>query len=264
MDSNARLSSRFLRFVIGMLALLTLPPVSPAALPQQSGGPYTLNPSVISGGGGASTNGNLRIEGSIGQKLLGTSSAAPFSIDSGFWPNAVPCPSTLTPAAQFFTTSGGTGSVNVIALSFCSWTASATDSWITITSADSGTGNAVIDYEVRENFTASARQAFISISGRNQLVVQDGGLGEDCDYAISPKFESFPANGGVGTINVSAAERCAWQGVASTSWITITSNSVGIGSGVISYTVSANPDATGRKGTINIGGKPVAVKQKGN
>jgi hypothetical protein len=124
--------------------------------------------------------------------------------------------------------------------------------------------NDVVTYEVRENFTGSARQASINISGANHIVVQDGGLGEDCGYSISPRFQSFPANGGSGTINVIAAERCAWQAIASTTWITITSNSVGIGNGIASYTVAANPGTGGRKGTITIGGQVFAVKQKGS
>jgi hypothetical protein len=95
------------------------------------------------------------------------------------------------------------------------------------------------------------------------MLAQDGGLGEDCGYSISPTFQSFSANGGSGTINVIAAERCAWQATASTTWITITSSYVGIGNGPVSYTVAQNPGAGGRKGTITIGGQVFAVKQKG-
>jgi hypothetical protein len=252
-----------------LLVLCAFPPATPhfnlaPSAFAQSGGTYTINPSVTSGGGGVSTNGNIRIEGSIGQSVLGTSSAASFSIDSGFWPNAVSCPSALFPLSQFFATSGGSGSVNVIALSSCDWMATASETWITITSADSGTGNDVVTYEVRENFTASARQAYISISGSNQLIVQDGGLGEDCGYFVNPGFQSFSANGGSGTIDVLASDRCAWQAVASVSWVTITSLDVGIGSGAVSYTVGQNPGAGGRKGTIIIGGQVFAVKQKGS
>lgn len=88
-------------------------------------------------------------------------------------------------------------------------------------------------------------------------------MGEDCGYLISPTFDSHPASGGSGIINVRAAERCAWPAVSDVGWVTITSTSVGIGNGIVSYSVSANPGALGRKGTITIGGRVFAVKQKG-
>ncbi len=174
------------------------------------------------------------------------------------------CGYVVMPASKFFTTAGGAGSLNITTSSSCSWTASASDSWITITSTNAGAGNFVLTYEVRENFTGSARQAYVSVSGTNQIVVQDGGLGEGCGYSISPTFQSFPAGGGSGTTNVVAAQRCAWQTVASVPWITITSSGVGIGNGTVSYSVAANSSAGGRKGTITIGGQVFGVKQKGS
>ncbi len=235
----------------------------PSVFMQQQGGPYTINPSVVAGGGGSSANGNTTVEGSIGQGALGSSSGGSYALDSGFWPNAVSCPTALASSADFFTLSGGSGSINVIAPGFCSWSVTASDTWITITSADTGSGNDTITFEVRENFTSSARQALINISGLNHIVVQDGGLGEDCGYSIAPLFESFPAHGGSGTIQVFAAERCAWQAVSSVGWVTITSANVGIGDGSVNYSVAANPGVPGRKETIIVGGQAFAVKQKG-
>src|SRR4030095_8341905 len=39
--------------------------------PLQSGGNFSITPSVIAGGGGTSTNVNMRIDGTIGQSVLG-------------------------------------------------------------------------------------------------------------------------------------------------------------------------------------------------
>lgn len=88
-------------------------------------------------------------------------------------------------------------------------------------------------------------------------------MGEDCGYSISPLFQSFPAHGGSGTIQVIAAERCAWQAV-SVGWVTITSVNVVIGNGTVNYSLAGNPGGSGRKGTIIIVGQTFAVKQKGN
>jgi len=92
--------------------------------------------------------------------------------------------------------------------------------------------------------------------------VQDSGLGEDCQYSISPAFTSFSANGGTGAIQVVAEERCAWQAIASENWITITSSGIGIGNGTVNYTVGTNSGLSGRAGTIVVGGKVFSIKQK--
>lgn len=94
-------------------------------------------------------------------------------------------------------------------------------------------------------------------------MVQDGGLGENCGYSISPLFASFSALGGSGTIQLIAAERCAWQAASSVGWVTTTSVNVGIGNGTVNYSLAANPGVSGRKGTIIIGGQAFAVKQEG-
>ena len=43
----------------------------------------------------------------------------------------------------------------------------------------------------------------------------------------------------------SAAERCAWQAIASSAWITITSTNVGVGDGAVTYSVASNPGGPG-------------------
>jgi hypothetical protein len=255
--------SSYLRRSLLVAACAVLTSVSSApTFFAQSGGGYVIHPSVVPSGGGASSNTGMRIEGSIGQNVLRNSTATPFTVRAGFWPNAVPCPFGVSPRAQFFTIAGGTGSVNVIAPGFCSWTASASDSWITITSSDNGTGIDMVTFEARENFTGSARQALITVSGLSQIVVQDGGLGDDCNYSVNPSFRSFSATGGSGIANVVAEERCAWQAVSSDSWITITSIGVGVGSGSVTYAVESNT-GPGRNGSLIVAGKIMSVKQKG-
>jgi len=186
-----------------------------------------------------------------------------YTLEGGFWPNAGPCPFSLSPLGEFFTQTGGPGSLNVIATASCSWSASTKADWISITSNESGVGNGVISFEARENFTGSPRQAVISISDINHFVVQDAGLGDNCNYTISPLFFAFAANGGTGFINVSAQDRCAWQAASSENWISFSGINVGIGNGRVNYSVAANPRQLARGGTIIIAGKVFAVKQKG-
>jgi uncharacterized delta-60 repeat protein len=168
---------------------------------------------------------------------------------------------TISPQSQYFSLTGGPGSISVTSTS--SWTAVSRDSWITITSEDNGNGNGTIDFEVRENFTGSARQATINIAGQTSTIIQDGGLGEDCIYSIYPKSQAFARGGGAGTINMTAEGRCAWPATTNVSWITITSGSAGVGDGTVAYTVAANPGSVGRAGKIIVAGQTFNVKQKG-
>src|SRR5205085_1849885 len=116
---------------------------------------------------------------------------------------------------------------------------------------------------IRENFTGSARQGALVIGDYRQTIVQDGGLGDDCGYSVSPSFATYPASGGAGSLQVIAEERCAWQAVSAASWVTVSSGSVGIGNGVVTYTVAANAAAAGRSVKLTVAGKSLAVKQKG-
>lgn len=68
----------------------------------QSGGAFTITPTVIAGGGGESSGGSFKIEGTIGQAVAGTNSTnSPFSVRGGFW-----MPQALSPTAASVSISG--------------------------------------------------------------------------------------------------------------------------------------------------------------
>jgi hypothetical protein len=164
-------------------------------------------------------------------------------------------------SSQFFLSNGGPGSVSVVTGSACSWDATASDNWIVIVSENAGTGNGIVDFEVRENFTSSARQGTITVGGQSSTIVQQG-MGASCSYTISPLFATHESGGGGGSVSLTTQAECGWQAVSSASWITITSASVGMGNGTVSYSVEPNPGPSGRAATITIGGKVLAIKQK--
>jgi hypothetical protein len=174
------------------------------------------------------------------------------------------CTAQVSPTSQFFSSMGGSGSVNLATSNTCSWSVSNNADWITITSPATGTGPATVTFEVRENFTGIPRSAALIIAGQSFTVVQGGGSGEECDYLISARFQTFSAAGGAATINVSTTSQCAWQAASNASWITITSNGVGIGNATVTFSVAANTTGAGRKGSITIAGQSFSVKQKGN
>ncbi|MBI1764831.1 MAG: hypothetical protein HYR56_25755 [Acidobacteria bacterium] len=65
--------------------------------PAQSGGSYNLTQTVIPGGGGVSTNGSTKLEGSLGQSITALSSGGQYTLASGFQTSNCPAV-TLTTA----------------------------------------------------------------------------------------------------------------------------------------------------------------------
>src|SRR5262249_5896753 len=61
---------------------------------------------------------------------------------------ASPCSYSISPSSQNFSHPGGTGAISVSSTTGCPWTAVSNDSFITITSGSSGSGNGTVDYSV--------------------------------------------------------------------------------------------------------------------
>jgi hypothetical protein len=201
---------------------------------------------------------SLSINGPAGAK-----SVFAFTHGRGAW--RVPlCAFSVSRFEVFVPESGGAASIDIGAQNGCSWTANTAETWISIVSAESGSGNGSLDLEFRENTTGSPRLGTISVAGHTITVVQDAGLGDDCGFGITPTLQSFPASGGTGSVNVFGEERCAWQASSNSSWISVTSAAVGIGNGVLTYSVAPNVSTSGRKGTITIAGHTFSIKQKGS
>ncbi len=173
------------------------------------------------------------------------------------------CSYALTPASKVFSDSGGEGSFQLSTSSNCDWTATTSHAWIEITSSASGTGGDVITYLVRDNLGSTARQGSITVAGQVFTIVQKGNSAS-CAYTISPTFNTFSASGGTANIQVTTGSNCAWQATSNVNWITVTSNSVGIGNRVVTYSVAQNTSGAARKGKITIGGQTYSVKQKGS
>jgi len=83
------------------------------------------------------------------------------------------CSFSLSPSSQSFDSAGGTGTAAIQASSTsCSWTATSNDTWISITSAISGTGNGTVVFQVQPNMTGLARTGTLTIAGQTFTVNQ--------------------------------------------------------------------------------------------
>ena len=120
--------------------------------------------------------------------------------------------------------SGASGSTTLATAPACTWTASSSASWLTVSSAQSGAGNATITYVASAN-TGAARSANLTIGGRTLLVSQAA-----ASAPVVPVRISFsPATINFGTVNVgrmSAAQTLTLTN-GGTASVTITSLVVG-------------------------------------
>jgi hypothetical protein len=272
------------------------PPTEPAPLPPPTNPPSTpvCNPSLSAAArsvGSGATSGSLNISNGTGCNWGAVSDSSWLTVTSGanssgsaivtYSVAANPATTqrvgrivaagltfTLTQAAltctySFASTSNSvgntatTGSVGVTAPSACSWTASSSTSWLTISGDGSGSGNGTVDYSVAANSSSAMRSATITVGGATFTLNQGG----QCTFTLSPTTQNFDPAGGTGTVTVTAGSGCSWTATRSGSWITITSGSSGSGPGTVKYRVSANSGSSARTGTLTIAGQPVTIRE---
>lgn len=87
--------------------------------------------------------------------------------------------------------------------------------------------------------------------------------GDICSSTIDHTQAPFAANGGSGSVNVTAGSSCSWTATSNVSWVTISAGSSGTGNGTVNYTVSPNNTGTARTGTLTIAGQTFTVIQAG-
>jgi len=78
-------------------------------------------------------------------------------------------------SSKTFKPEGGKGSFTVSTQSGCSWTASTSESWVTITSGSSGEASGTTSYTVARNTTNVARTAIINVAGLEYKITQQKG-----------------------------------------------------------------------------------------
>lgn len=88
-------------------------------------------------------------------------------------PPAPSCSYSVSPKEAKVGEEGGSGTFNVSTASGCAWSASSQESWISITSGGSGTGNGTVRFTVARN-TGKKRNGFLTIAGQEVKVEQGG------------------------------------------------------------------------------------------
>jgi hypothetical protein len=83
----------------------------------------------------------------------------------------------------------------------------------------------------------------------------------DCSFSIYPTNDTVSSSGGTGRFDISASStNCEWTAEANATWVAITSESSGIGDGMVTYRVSPNTGDS-RTAVITVNGQRHTVYQ---
>ncbi len=165
---------------------------------------------------------------------------------------------TIDPAFKSYPRSGGGASTIVTAGTGVAWQASSPDSWITIATGATGSGNGKVTYLVAANTTADTREGVIYIGNKVHKVVQVG-----YPTTLQPMSAEFAAAGGVGSANVIVQNIAAWTAESQVPWIKLTDGESGLGTGKIAYMVAPMDEIGQRTGTVRVGGSVLSISQQG-
>ncbi|SPF37639.1 exported hypothetical protein [Candidatus Sulfopaludibacter sp. SbA4] len=151
---------------------------------------------------------------------------------------------------------GGTGSVQVADTPGCTWAAVSNSSWLTVTSAASGTNSGTVTYAVAPNISAQ-RTGTLTIGGRALTIVQSAG----CPVSFNPSLFA-DSTSQTASVAASAGSSCTWSTSSNADWLVIGSASPLTGNGTVSINVSANLTNAVRTGTVTIGSSILTVTQR--
>ncbi|HTS17245.1 MAG TPA: BACON domain-containing carbohydrate-binding protein [Verrucomicrobiae bacterium] len=205
-----------------------------------------------------STRTTNAVAGALG--IAGYSEETQFSLIAA---GTTVCAFAISPTNTILTAAGGAGIVNVTAPNGCPWTATNNDSFITITSGASGSGNGSVHYSVAANTNAADLSGSLTIAGQTFAVSESGtGTSSGCTFTLSKTNILLTAKGGAKNVSFKAkGANCSWIAVSNDPFITITAGASGTGNGKVNFTVPGNTNTTPLSGTITIAGKTFTVNQ---
>lgn len=171
---------------------------------------------------------------------------------------AASCSISLTPAQRMHGNGANTASVSVATAPGCGWTVFNTNSWVTILSANSGSGEGTVEYSIAANGDPNPRAGVILIGDAEFAISQSG---FNCNTRLSPTNRTHGFGAATGAVNVIAGPSCTWTVATTNDWITLTSITSGSGNATFNYTVSANFGNQTRVGAITMEDQVLVISQ---
>jgi len=156
----------------------------------------------------------------------------------------------------------------------CEWSATG-EKFLKAVPPDSfGSGKRTITFQLDPNPNRAARNPILRIGGTTLTPVQKG---SPCSYTLKRVLPNQPPQpsdltqalfsentGSDGQLSVMTQDGCAWSAsVPLSSFVMLTGNKRGNGSGIVSYNVPPNPDINARQTILTIADKSFLVTQAG-
>jgi hypothetical protein len=163
---------------------------------------------------------------------------------------------TITPTSRVHGSGAEFGSVKVTAPGGQAWTAQSGGGWIQIVNG-SGSGGGQADYQLAAN-TGAERSGVLRIGGIEFAITQMSGA---CAYTITPASRFHGSGAASAQVVVNTPPSCAWTAASLAPWATISSADSGVGSGTVTYSLTANTAAAPRKGTLSVAGQGFLLRQ---
>ena len=133
------------------------------------------------------------------------------------------------------------------------WTATSSDSWLTITHGATGTGNGTFQYNATGNPTAATRTATITVTpanGTGDVLTVNQAPGA---LIILPFTGIAAAAGDTGSFSLSTNNSTLqWSAVSNASWLNITTATSGTADATMNWAAAANTSASARTATIAV------------
>jgi uncharacterized protein (TIGR03437 family) len=172
------------------------------------------------------------------------------------------CALTLNPSSAAAALAGGAGSFQV--QTNCTWAAASQESFLSLTSAASGSLNGTLGYAVAANVCVAARSGVVAVqaggtSGPIQTF-QVSQAGSQANLTLTPPSLNAPAGATTGTVAIATGSACSWSAYSDVSWMSITGTASGNGNYNLAYSILANPSAA-RTGSIHVGAQLFTVTQ---
>ena len=172
----------------------------------------------------------------------------------------VPCVPALTPTSAVVVSGGAIGNTfDVTAPSTCSWSATPSAPFITVTGGATGMGNGTVTYDVAANGTALTVSGTITVAGTTGDP-SDGSAdftvnqqAATCTLNLNPASSGPLAGaGGASSFAVETLPGCNWTAVSSDPALTVTGGASGAGPGNVDFSVAANPTALARNFAVTV------------
>jgi hypothetical protein len=156
----------------------------------------------------------------------------------------------------------------------CVWTATTTDTWISIGSGSVGAGSGSVTFAVDPNFFLPTRQGTIEIGVDGETVathtVLQGQAAAECSGAVEFEVSTLQVEASETTRSVPVTTNgvlCAWYASSDVDWIVVEDGGSFTGDGEVSFTIAGNTSGGPRSGSISIGSgdaqRTLSIEQAG-